>query len=281
MFVYGQEAEEIYYRTDRNYYVVKYWNEFDSEYVMGTYIPGNQVEPLPAVKVMMMSDSSFHFNYTVKSGSKSLRALYEVKIFIQSDLNSITKPNSDWDLNYRKDDYISWAKVGGKFRGILPEQSEKGFSFSSEDLPGLVESTFSSKIMILFPDNGPSSDIRIKLDNLVDSTSHVPMETVGPVPEIKNLGIDSLKDQLSFYLTRSCEELGWITNQGICNSLEVKLQNTKRHLENEKLKPAANTLNAFLNEVEGQKDKALSSEAYALLYFNGQYLLEKLKANED
>jgi hypothetical protein len=70
--------------------------------------------------------------------------------------------------------------------------------------------------------------------------------------------------------------LGWIDNQGIVNSLDAKLDNAKKHLEKGKTTPAINVLQAFVNEVEAQKDKHVTSEAYALLKYNAEYLIAKL-----
>ncbi|MDZ7806090.1 MAG: hypothetical protein U5K71_03125 [Gracilimonas sp.] len=123
--------------------------------------------------------------------------------------------------------------------------------------------------------------MRSIVDSLFTATEAYYEKTIGPSSNSTDLSKEILLKRLNSYVSISCNELGWITNQGICNSLEVKLRNVERYLENEKPKQAANALNAFLKEVEAQKDKALSSEAYALLYFNGQYLLEKLKANEN
>jgi hypothetical protein len=50
----------------------------------------------------------------------------------------------------------------------------------------------------------------------------------------------------------------------------------RRQLERGNTNPDRGSLQAFLNEVDAQKDKQLSSEAWALLWFNGQYLLERL-----
>ncbi|MDZ7262124.1 MAG: hypothetical protein ONB05_08475, partial [candidate division KSB1 bacterium] len=69
---------------------------------------------------------------------------------------------------------------------------------------------------------------------------------------------------------------GWIDNQGIANSLDAKLDNAKKQLEKGKTKTAINVLQAFVNEVEAQKDKHLTSEAYALLKYNAEYLIKKL-----
>ena len=70
--------------------------------------------------------------------------------------------------------------------------------------------------------------------------------------------------------------LGWIKNKGIENSLDAKLENAKKKLEQGNTTAAKNLLNAFINEVEAQKDKHLTSEAYGLLKYNVQYLIEKL-----
>ena len=61
------------------------------------------------------------------------------------------------------------------------------------------------------------------------------------------------------------------------NSLDKKLENAKKQLEKGKIKNALNILNAFLNQVEAQKDKHLTSEAYALLRFNAEYLVQRLE----
>ena len=79
--------------------------------------------------------------------------------------------------------------------------------------------------------------------------------------------------------------LGWIKNKGIENSLDVKLDNAKKKLEQGNNIATKNILNAFINEVEAQgcavyencpSGKHLTPEAYGLLKYNVQYLLNKL-----
>jgi len=84
-------------------------------------------------------------------------------------------------------------------------------------------------------------------------------------------------------LTEDVEEAyqkGWIDNKGIYNSLRKKLQNAKKHLEKGKTKQAVNMLNAFLNEVEAQNGKNLTSEVYTLLKYNAELLIERLKGSK-
>ena len=77
---------------------------------------------------------------------------------------------------------------------------------------------------------------------------------------------------------------GWIKVDGVHKSLLAKLTNAKRKVEVGDTKVAKNLLNAFLNEVQATScpdftcagNKLLTSEAYALLFFNGQFLWERL-----
>ncbi len=78
--------------------------------------------------------------------------------------------------------------------------------------------------------------------------------------------------------------LGWIKNQGIVQSLNAKLDNAKHQLQRNNTTAARNILQAFLNEVEalwkGEEHpyggKQITSEAYALLKFNTEYLISQL-----
>jgi hypothetical protein len=78
----------------------------------------------------------------------------------------------------------------------------------------------------------------------------------------------SLKDQ--------SVSLGWIKEIGIANSLDVKLNEAKKRIVAGDNKTAKNVLGAFQNELQAQNGKQLTSEAYALLYFNAKYLIDHL-----
>ena len=71
--------------------------------------------------------------------------------------------------------------------------------------------------------------------------------------------------------------LGWIDNEDIANSLDSKLDNTKKNLASGDNTAAKNILRAFIYEVEAQNGKQLTSEAYALLKYNAEYLINRLK----
>lgn len=93
-------------------------------------------------------------------------------------------------------------------------------------------------------------------------------------------------DFLNYLITlvHDGRQLGWIKVDGIQQSLLAKLTNAKRKLEAGDTGVAKNVLGAFLNEVEAVScqdftcpgNKPLTSEAYALLFFNAQFLSEHL-----
>ena len=108
-------------------------------------------------------------------------------------------------------------------------------------------------------------------------------KTVGPkAPPQSIIPIDFLNYLIS--LLHGSRELGWIKVDGVHKSLLAKLLEAKRALEKGQTNVTKNTLNAFLNEVKALScpeftcpgNKPLTSEASALLFFNGQFLMERL-----
>jgi hypothetical protein len=74
--------------------------------------------------------------------------------------------------------------------------------------------------------------------------------------------------------------LGWITQQGVCHSLDVKLAGALRALSSKSPNVARTELTAFVNELDAQHGsqpgKHVSHDAYALLRPNAVYLLGRL-----
>lgn len=95
--------------------------------------------------------------------------------------------------------------------------------------------------------------------------------------------LDDASSALSLIRTdlgRACGELGWITNAGICRSLEAKLDAAARSIERGNAASARGQLEAFLQELEAQHGpqpgKHIGDNAYALLKINVQYVLRRL-----
>ncbi len=164
---------------------------------------------------------------------------------------------------------------------IRPGQSLDGFQLTSYGLPAI-------RIVKIQPlidyDNLPdefadAQKARHLQDSLIFFT-----KTVGPKAPPKDfVPLEFLNYLIT--LVRDSRQLGWIKVDGVQQSLLAKLINAKRKLEAGEPAVAKNLLNAFLHEVQGAScpeftcpgNKPLTSEALALLFFNGQFLVERLR----
>jgi hypothetical protein len=76
----------------------------------------------------------------------------------------------------------------------------------------------------------------------------------------------------------------WIRDQHVSGQLREKLRQAKRRLENADSRGAAERIESLIDDVRASScqeascdDKALSSEAYALLFYNARFLARHLR----
>ncbi len=192
---------------------------------------------------------------------------------------------SGWGYGLGFDDRIpprgfaSWGSDDEPFR-IFPGQIREGFELTSPALPGIRQAVVTPGIDWdnLPEDFADPAKARALRDSLEFTTT-----TVGPkAPPSTFVAVESLNYLIS--LLHQSRQLGWITADGVQQSLVAKLVEAKRKLEEGNGKAARNLLNAFLSEVRASScqqfscpgNTPLTSEAHALLFFNGQYLVERI-----
>jgi hypothetical protein len=122
------------------------------------------------------------------------------------------------------------------------------------------------------PDEEPERDMM--LERSVSAT------TVGIVPPPPGATPVSLAARVQPLLDRSCGDLGWITQTGVCNSLSSKLASATKSLEKGDTDAARKALESFLDELEAQHGaepgKHVTTAAYALLRPNIEYILKQI-----
>lgn len=165
---------------------------------------------------------------------------------------------------------------------IIPGKTLYGFIIISRGLPGIRDAMLRPDIDY---DNLPEEywenvELTKQLqDSLIYST-----RTIGPTAPPADFKPIEFIDYI-INLKHEAYNLGWIKNAGIEQSLDAKLDNAKKKIEQGNIEAAKNILNAFINEVEAQgcvtyedcsSGKHISPEAYALLKYNVQYLIERL-----
>ncbi|HKK44234.1 MAG TPA: hypothetical protein VJ964_01850 [Balneolaceae bacterium] len=264
-------------RDQSQNYVIRYHVKGDNELRKGKWVPGNLVNPGVVASVKVVSSSHYKYVYQVRNSEDSNLDLYKFKIQTLSNVKNISYQKYQWHARYIGwQSQVKWSYKTGSSYGIPPGQKEV-FSFESEQLPTIGFGYASNLTGLSFPreDEELPVFIEVALDSLRKKSSFVSFQTVVPKKLPNDINPNALQDTLQSYLAFSCDTT-WIKNKGTCRSLEAKLDQVERQIDRN-TNTAANTLQAFLNELEALKEKQISSEAYGLLYFNGQILLEKLR----
>jgi hypothetical protein len=172
--------------------------------------------------------------------------------------------------------FAGWGSIDQPFR-ILPGQTREGFQLTSYGLPGIRHVEIRPGVE---PPEGLTEweELNAFYEQFTFRT-----KSVGPkAPPQSFVAIDFLNYLIT--LVHDSRQQGWIKVDGVKQSLLAKLINAKRKLEAGDTKVTKNMLKAFLNEVQATScqefecpgKKPLTSEAYALLFFNGQFLWERL-----
>jgi hypothetical protein len=173
----------------------------------------------------------------------------------------------------------SWI-AGSDGAAIVTGGTGIGYQITSPGPPAIRQLTAAADYDIdtlpITPPNDPGDLPRYDKDlatALVNFRAHV--LTVAPTAPPANFQPDRFLQTIQSYKEQALKQ-GWIDNDGVANSLDVKLNAALAALQAQDTNTAKNVLNALLNEVEAQAGKHLSTEAVALLQFNTQYLLSKL-----
>ncbi|MDZ7716204.1 MAG: hypothetical protein U5J95_08340 [Balneolaceae bacterium] len=220
-------------------------------------------------------NENYIYEYQLLSSGKSEQNIDAFYVEIHSDVTQITSP-PEWlgSVSEARKKIVYWGSRGREF-DIAPKEERNEFGFASKEMPSVV--TYYSSGYIETPKvpegEAPPLESIVGADIFENS---IQGKTIGPRKLPDDISDSALLDTLYSYLTFSCDTI-WIENRGVCRSLEAKLDNVARQLERGNTKTAANNLQAFLNELQALKENQLSSEAFALLYYNGEYLLDQLR----
>ncbi|MBM4170057.1 MAG: hypothetical protein FJ215_13010 [Ignavibacteria bacterium] len=256
----------------------------------------------------------FFYSYTVTNGKTSTGNIARIEIDISRGLNTLEtdtiglqfENDGYTEKNFRLDfpglaerivpvgylrtppgmwsggntNALTASYDGVREHAIVPGQTLSGFELMSKGLPGIRRCIVSPyfDVIALFPD--PADTTTTYYVPPVDSVRQAVKFrgwTVGPAAPPASFNPIAWGDTIASFKHQSAD-LGWIINKGIVNSLDQKLENARKQLVQGNNNAAKNTLEAFVNEVEAlnKKGKQLTSEAYALLKFNAEYLISKL-----
>jgi hypothetical protein len=104
----------------------------------------------------------------------------------------------------------------------------------------------------------------------------IKIATIGLKSIPENFDPDNFLDTLVTYADSSYL-FGWVTDKGTKNKYETYFTNAKDALINGDISSARSYLQNVLTDVDADSSSTLSSEAYALLRYNTEYLLKQLR----
>ena len=237
------------------------------------WLPRNNVSVNINCKITKQ-DSTFTYTYTVHSNSASKQRINYFSVECKTS-NLVKSQPEGWDSRgnwvWDQDGWGTQVYYWHKPKEIMPGKTLYGFKIETSAIPFISLFVVRGENMLPLTINYSSKQDSIDfVNNSVIGFSIGPSNPPSPFIPLKFI------DSLISYKHRALS-LGWIENQGIVNSLDSKLNNAKKMLAAGNIKVAKNELNAFVNEVEAQKGKHLTSEAYALLKYNAEYLIKELK----
>ncbi len=279
-FIYGQNDTIIFNQSTQNY---------DIYYTAESYQTGNDtvifMECIPATKIIPIinafvkkqyGSNSITYEYSIKNSEESVQNLKDFYIVCDKSLNIIDSTTNNWHRSgSRKGGWDWWGD-----QGLEPSWSVDGFKLSSESLPIIGTAQFRGypSSVLSWPNNlWPKKDELIENiqelykfeNNLVFRKTIVP----GNFPE-EFSSIDFANTLIAY--TNESYDLGWITDQAVANKYTNHFQNVKNYIQQNNIQGSINILNTVLQEVEQDSGLTLTSEAYALLKYNSEYLKEQI-----
>lgn len=229
------------------------------------------------------SVNGFDYHYMLTNGSGAQQVLIKFAVQVLNADGSLLTQTSppNWEAGGRIADtmFFVWDTFENP-RGLVASASVTGLGFKEADLPAIV--TFLAWGDVKRP-TFPEGEAPESCENTDIIENSFKGKTVGPKPPPQDfVPIEFLNYLIT--LVHDSRQLGWIRETDEQRKLLRRLQMAKRRLEKNEPGKAAANLRHFLKEVdkEGCRDfrcprgKALTSETFALLFFNGQHLFERL-----
>src|SRR3990172_2712483 len=249
--------------------------------------PTTKISPMIGARVSRHGDSLlFTYDYTIRNGATSVQRLQDFDIEIGSSLSNTVSPGDSWHTGfYSIASVFGWYDSRGQdgvpdpLDGIAPDSLEKGFSFSSVGLPAIVNSYSRGKpaVILSFPDEPPSEIVDALRPLRAFPHNSVVRRTVGPRDPTYPFDTLVFVDTLLSYVTES-HSLNWINSESIADKYTSYFILARTQLESNNVSVARLKLQQVLTDVDVDSSSSLTSEAYALLRYNTEYLLDHLPA---
>lgn len=276
-WIYGQK-DSVLFLPDKGEYKIEYKvniNEKDTILTV-TFIPSTKINPIIRCKVKQNNLNKFlEYNYSIQNDIQSKQGIELFLLDINKDVyySNSSVNNWFWGIDERLNGGCSWFDT----TLIEPSYKKEGFKISSKCLPGLGNSYFQGQLPFYTFNEAEVSEF---LYNSLDSLSGFPRnyilrKTIIPIQLLSGISNEELLDTLIYF--NNCSPIyNWILTSQTKDKYASYLTNAKSSLQQNNFSAARSFLQNILRDVDIDSVSAITSEAYALLKYNTEYLLSKL-----
>ncbi len=235
------------------------------------FLPANRIDVTVRCFIQKSGDV-FYFNYSVSSDRTSKQIISDVYISGLEDTTSNLAPPM-WQSG--SSSYIGGRAFikysAGTYYLIHPGQTMGGFKTISPALPTIVNYYVQGYTQPIFV----SADQETQ--NILNNS--VTGRTVGT--RDTSVMVDALQwlDTLTSYTTQS-RSLGWIKDQATAHKYSGYFTSAKTSLQQNNTNATRATLHQVLQQVNIDSTNNMTSEAYALIRYNTEYLLTQIPTSQ-
>ena len=214
------------------------------------------------------------YEYELRSLSSSRQDVWTFRLKYEGNTGNRSAPNGWSVFALRGTNLITWG-ADDSTSFIPPGNSLTGFRFQSTGLPSIKDFYVEGFIELPVLETEPDTIVG---GSLIENSKSG--KTIGPKPAPDPFVAVVFLDTLIAYTNQSLV-LDWIANQLTADKYTNLFSTARSQLEGNDTTGARTTLTAVLTNVTGDSAAALLiSEAYALLRFNTEYLLDQLPSPE-
>ncbi len=244
--------------------------------------PGNRIHVKITCRVQATEDG-YAYLYTLSNGDTARQQVcqFDIRPSGFSPIANLHSPvNWDQVLLTDRNLVIRWLAepledAEGYVDAIKPRSSRSGFGFWARSLPSIVTYYAEGHHPLPKFEEGMATDSIPGYSDLTPYGPGVVGKTVGPGPPPDPFDPAGFLGTLLSYTIQS-KTLGWIAEQTTVEKYLGYFNSVKASLQDSNFTAARNTLKLVLEDVNVDSTSALTSEAYALLRFNTEYLLGQL-----
>jgi len=226
-------------------------------------LPKNLAVVTVTASVSRPSIGQLFFQYVVENRPASLQKLENFSVLRRTDSTQAGTTRRGWrPMNRQKVPSILWMD---RFRTnlMVPGERESTFTIRTAGLPTITS----------FYAQGNNG--RLNLNDLFSNSVTGP--TIGPADPPRPLAGVAFIDTIASFAARLFS-VGWCTNETTAAKYMNYLASAKTNVQENNLLSARADLDRVLADLVSDRIEALSSEGWALLQYNTEYLLNHLSA---